>query len=252
MNMKNNGSAYKRIKGFTLVELIIVIAIITILAGIMSMVTSSYVRNARRETANDKAQLIFTGFQNILTQSEIKQNSDLFNNDRSNTSGLKSAVVTFSMWKADVHTGLTVVSTYMDGTVSGGDAAKWDKGETDTLPGSTVTRGDMYEKMRAEILNIVDNTFEGGVKVYIDYENYEVKSVIYQPLVEGKPQLIVEDHYQKYDDWYYGLDNASEELNLWDGKQATGAASAPGKVVSCGVYPYQDIYTTKATTPATP
>lgn len=239
MDIKNNGSAYRRIKGFTLVELIIVIAIIAILAGVINLATQGFVRNARRETANDKAQAIFTGFQNIVTQSEIKQNSDLFSNDRSNTSGLKNAVVTFSMWNADVHTGLTVVSTYKNGAVKDGEEANWIKGDTTALAGSTVTRGEMYEKMRAEILNIVDSSFEGGVKIYIDYENYEVKSVIYQPLINGKPQLIVEDLYKKYSDWYYGLDDSDNEEKLWECKKVDGAANAPEHAVQCGVYPYQ-------------
>lgn len=234
----------KKIKGFTLVELIVVIAIISVLSGIMSLVVTAFVRNARRETADDYAHMMFTGFQNILVQSEIKQDQKLFDADPTKTSALKHSVITFSMMKADVNSSLTVRSEYADSSTV---TATWTSGDTDlAYTGATMTKGDMYDAMQSAILSNVDNTFEGGVRIYVDYENYEVKSVIYHAYNSNLPTstFIGETLYKQYDGWYYGLDSRDDQEKLWEGKKATGAAGTPDRNLSCGVYPYQNVYTT--------
>ena len=71
---KNCGkSSAKSLKGFTVIELLIVIAILAILAGMISIVTSGLVRDARLESARTSAQEAYTGIQNALIQMEIKQ-----------------------------------------------------------------------------------------------------------------------------------------------------------------------------------
>lgn len=242
MDMKSKGSAYRRIKGFTLVELIVVIAIISILAGVMNLVTQSFVRNARLETANDNAHLVFTGFQNILTQCEIKQDQSLFNVDYSK-GDLEHVVVTFQMTDLNVRDSLTVRCKYKGAAaeIIDSDTCIWTKGDTDTVPGATgITKGEKYKDLVDAILNNFDNTFSGSVRVYIDYDNFEVKSVIYQSWNDDLPlNFIPENNYILYNDWYYGLDSRSQQSDLCAGKKIPGTSHAPERTVTCGVYPYQ-------------
>lgn len=171
MNSKRVGL---RLKGFTLVEMIVVIAIIATLAGIVSLAMNAYRRDAIIETNNNKAQLVYTGIQNQLIQCEIKQDDSIFDIDKKgNSDKIKYVELAFSMTVNKISDDIYVKTTY----TAGGEKNKVVSATTDSLEADESFKH--YKKLTEAIKANVDSTFEGIVKVYIDYENYLVDSVIY-------------------------------------------------------------------------
>ena len=67
----------KKVKGFTMIELIVVIAIIAVLAGVLvpNMITA--IRKAKVDTANANAKAIFNASQTIAQQYEFQREDGL-------------------------------------------------------------------------------------------------------------------------------------------------------------------------------
>lgn len=93
-----------KVKGFTLIELIVVIAIIGVLAAILVPSMLGYVRNARISSANANAKQVHTAVASVLTQLGI-DNYD---------------------WTADAQSGALTVK--LEPAASGVIKATWDKG----------------------------------------------------------------------------------------------------------------------------
>lgn len=170
MDFKRTGS---KVKGFTLVELIVVIAIIGVLSGIISMAISAYMRDARIETNNNKAQMIYTGFQNILIQCEINQDDEVFDVGRYNSTVIDSDInyvqVYFEMEQAKLGDNVMLAVNYANGSVN-------------NMPVKNVSTDATYQGYKVienAITSYLDNSFEGFAAVYIDYTNFQVDSVIY-------------------------------------------------------------------------
>ncbi len=62
----------KKIKGFTLVELIVVLAIIVVLAGVLIPSASYFIRQSKLKTANAQAKIVFNASLTVSQEFEAK------------------------------------------------------------------------------------------------------------------------------------------------------------------------------------
>lgn len=211
-------------------------AIIVILAGIMSMAIQGFLRDSRLETANNKARIVFTGFQNMLIQCETKQDDSLFFrvDDTGHTNGqIHAAIVYFHIASSGngatygeqrIGNKIEVLNVYKDGGVKHGDA--YDRND------ANADRKAAYEKLATSISSFIPNDMDGTYAVFINYENYTVDSVLYRDLVNGVDPTIVTDNVKKTDKdskgyYYCGLNNIDEQRAVYKNKG-----------ISYGVYPY--------------
>lgn len=200
----------RKLKGFTLVELVVVMAIIAILAAIASLGVSAFARNARLETLNDRAQLVYMAFQDMLTDCEINQDNSIFEprgkEGAESTDDILGAVVFFRISQYD-HNGYENVSgaaglgdeihlmtkhknTPTNEFIAGTKVCSrsvWP--DSSTNPGITdgsyggynpsADHGASYwEEFNKYISGRLDASAEGTYVVSVDLENYQVLSVI--------------------------------------------------------------------------
>lgn len=124
----------RTVKGFTLMELIIVLAIIGILLGILTPSMMQYYRRSRLQTANNNAKMVYNAAQTAVQRINTSDRS------AATPSGFDGAVVKISSVNGTISnatgsnllgandadaTACTAVATSVNRTVSGADAICW-------------------------------------------------------------------------------------------------------------------------------
>lgn len=202
MEMKNSEKRRSSLKGFTLIELVIVIAIIAILMSMISLAITGFTNDAKRETADEQARMVSQSFQSLLTEYEIR--------------------------------GITLDKvTYKDSGV--------DKNllfDTGTLPDTLTLEGDSSNEeiiaddvtLDSKAYDIITKNFEPGFQgaFYIDYNtfSYSVNYVLYTEMT-----------YAKSGTTSNGIDTVGES-QLANHEEQKNNLKTKGIVIGC--YPYSD------------
>lgn len=188
-SVKNCGksSAFKTVKGFTVLELVIVIAIIAILAGISSIAIQGFVRDANLETADNKAQQVYTAVQNMMIQTEIKQNGKEIFDKSFLSSGTESSpaktyvCLDFMMENGEIvpiTTGTTDKEIRLFDNVSDTSPYSiiWKSAPSSAAEKRNRKAFDFFEKY---LCNNLSEEFTGYCYVCIDLDDYTVVSTVF-------------------------------------------------------------------------
>lgn len=195
MDIKSYSRRPLKLKGFTLLEMIIVIAIIGVLASIIVPNTVSQIRSARIEQANAKAKQVYQAVQDYCIDMQIKKvpltaeaNKPAAFPYTTPTGTNKKIFVQFVGTKSEAYNSSQLISLTNDKLGNANPDDTWGFAKT-TLSGSnsTATDVDNNQKRGRRALTGITNylgssmgaTQVGSFIAQIDVETYTVDYVAY-------------------------------------------------------------------------
>lgn len=161
-----------RKKGFTLIELIIVIAIIGVLAGVLIPTWSAYIQRARTRSQNLKAKTVFNAAQSVVTDMKFSERRHL--NDYMSASAADKT---------------SIAEKYLYGDVLADNTTEWyyywngSKGTITNASGTAITPKATWNSSKrkwqneiADSINQIINEDELIYRIYV--KDYKVMSVV--------------------------------------------------------------------------
>lgn len=179
--MANSGK--KKLSGFTLIELIVVIAIIGILSGILIPNMVSYIRRGRLKSVNAEAKVIFNSIQTICQEFEFKErgakSTEFYGKDGNGAVKTGSMIIQYD--RGD----LTYAGSTMNGVSSNADKneqlmailqGNMSDSVVSSLARETPNPDDNASSFMTRLATITADLDEYCFCAYI--QNYQVKAVI--------------------------------------------------------------------------
>ncbi len=162
----------RKLKGFTIIELLIVITIIAVLCSIGIPAALTWVRDAKIKDANEEARLVYSAVQDYLTELEIK------NIEIKRTGSSRTEMIMYSA----SNSGMTLPS--IDSSLKNQNKATY---------GGFNSGADVNTAVQSKIIDFSDGLggeFQGAWAVKFNMNTYTVLEAYWMPLPNGSATYV--------------------------------------------------------------